>query len=280
MGYWQRQIRATGKFVIFSLVVLYYLGSSYLYRAFVWNNLKRKEFHARNVSQVTRWACACMAIQRTYLNPPPPDRQYLFLGNHLGFLDIFILSSMRPTLFVTSVEMRETPFLGLMCELGGCLFVERRSRKSLVQEISEIRSLLKDGFSIAIYPEGTSGDGSRILPFKKSLLTAATESGVPLKVMVINYLKVNGQKVDHGWREYVFWYGDLQFFPSLWRIFTLQSIEVELSFHEEIHVSAKHDRREVAAKAQAIVEKHYVPVPFPAGHSSQTSTPSSTSPSH
>lgn len=260
---WQTQLRATRKFAIFLGIVVYYLGSSYLYRAFVWNDVKRKRFHTLNVSRVTRWGCNAMAIRRNYINPPPDDNQFLFLGNHLGFLDILILSSMRPTLFVTSVEMRETPFLGLMCEMGGCLFVERRSRKTLVQEIGEIRKLLREGLSIAIYPEGTSGDGSRVLPFKKSLLTAATESGVPLKVMVINYRKVNDEQVNHAWREYVFWYGDLQFFPALWRLLTLESLEVDLSFHEEIHVSAEHDRREVAAQAQAIVEKHYTPVPFP-----------------
>lgn len=260
---WRTQFRATIKFFIYIAIVIYYLGTSYLYRAVVQNDLKRKRFHTRNVSRVTRWACDLMGMKRNYVNVPPHDKQFLFLGNHLGFLDILILSSLRPTLFVTSVEMRETPFLGLMCEMGGCLFVERRSRKTLVKEIRDIRNLLKEGLNIAIYPEGTSGDGSKVLPFKKSLLTAATESGVPLKVMVINYRKVNGQPVDHRWREYVFWFGDLQFFPALWRLLTLDSIEVDLSFHDEIHVSVDHDRREIAATAQAIVEKHYIPIPFP-----------------
>lgn len=265
----QRQLRAVLKFFFFLSIVIIYLSSSYFVRLFVWNDIRRKRCHTIIVSWVTHWACGLLGIQRHYINPPKPGEQFLFLGNHLGFLDILILSSMRPTMFVTSVEMRETPFLGLLCEMGGCLFVERRSRKSLVQEIEQIRSLLKQGFSIAIYPEGTSGDGSKVMPFKKSLLTAATESGVPIKVMVINYRKVNNQNVSHAWREYVFWYGELAFFPTLWRLFTLRSIDVDLSFHDEIHVSADHDRREIAAQAQAIVEKHYTPIPFPSSSPSQ-----------
>ncbi|PWU17493.1 MAG: 1-acyl-sn-glycerol-3-phosphate acyltransferase [Bdellovibrio sp.] len=260
-----RTFRASYKFVLFIFYVTAYLSISYLGRLYFRSERKRREFHARTVTFVVSRGCKMLNIRRRYINVPSAEKSFLLVGNHLGFLDILVLASLRPTLFVTSMEMRETPLLGLLCEMGGCLFVERRNRLRILTEMEEIRSALKDGFSVALYPEGTSGDGSRVLPFKKSLLMAAAETGVPIKAMVINYRKINGEPMDHRWRDYVCWYGDLAFLPAIWRLFQLKSIDVDLSFHDEIHLTPDHDRRKVAALVQGIIEMHYDPIPFPEG---------------
>lgn len=258
-----RHLRALRKFIFFIFYAFFYISYSFIGRLIIRTPTGRRRFHAETVTMVTRGACTLLGIRRNYINPPPADKNFLFVGNHLGFLDVLVLSSFRPTLFVTSVEMRETPFLGLLCEMGGCHFVERRSRAGLMNEIGEIRKTLKDGFSVAIYPEGTSGDGSRILPLKKSLLMAGVASGVTLKIMVINYRKINGEKLTDQWRNYVCWYGDLYFFPALWRLFTLESIDVDLAFYDEMQIHESDDRREIAERIQGIFEKNFEKVPFP-----------------
>lgn len=255
--------RVTWKFVGFVLYVILYLGWSALGRLVVRDLDARKRFHAWTVHRVSHLALRLLSIRVTFKDPPAENRNFLFVGNHLGFLDVLLIASLRPMLFVTSVEMRETPFLGLLCEMGGCLFVERRSRSRLLSEINEIGVLLSRGFSIAIYPEGTSGDGSRVLPFKKSLLVAAGQAGVPIKPMVVNYRSINGEPMSHKWRDYVCWYGDLTFLPALWRLFTLRKIEAEISFFDEVAVAEGQAPREFTERLRAVIEANYVAIPFP-----------------
>lgn len=175
-------------------------------------------------------------------------------------LDILVISSLHPTLFITSVDMRQTWGLGFLTEMGGCLYVERRSRSKLNKEIEEIRLALKQGFSVVLYPEGTSSNGERVLPFKKSLLTAAAGTGVPILPMVINYRRVNGEAVSLKWRDYVCWYGDQTFFPALLRILSVQSVDVEIEFLKEVRVHSDKERREAATQIQALIEAKYTPI--------------------
>ena len=75
-----------------------------------------------------------------------PDQIGLVVGNHLGFIDIIAAASIRPNLFVTSQEMRNTPFLGLLTEMGGCIYVNRQSRTNILNELGEMIDYLKAGF--------------------------------------------------------------------------------------------------------------------------------------
>lgn len=259
----QDRLRGATRFSIFVVYVASYLIESSAGRLVLRGAVARRRFHARTVSRYTRGACRMMGVRVEAKDLPPPGQNYLLVGNHLGFMDILALASVKPGLFITSVEMRETPFLGTLCEMGGCLFVERRSRKKIVGEVGEIREALKQGFDIVLYPEGTSGDGEKILPFKKSLLISAAGTGVPIKVMVINYRRVNGEPMSDKWRDFVCWYGDMGFLPAIWGLFCLKSVDVEIGFHEEIHVHTDEDRHHVAETARSLVEKHFDPIPRP-----------------
>ena len=75
----------------------------------------------------------------------------LIVANHLSFWDILVLSSQIPCLYVTSIEVRETPLLGRLAVLGGCVFVERRSRDRIDSEIEQIRSELKQGKKVVLF---------------------------------------------------------------------------------------------------------------------------------
>lgn len=257
------RVRGFFRFMIFTVYVLSYLIESYVGRIFIRDLVARRRFHAKTVSRYTRGACDMMGVTVTTLNLPTDEQNFLLVGNHLGFMDILALASVKPCLFITSVEMRETPFLGTLCEMGGCLFVERRSRSGIVNEMGEIREATKQGFNVVLYPEGTSGDGARVLPFKKSLMTSVAGTGIPIKVMVINYRRINGEPMSDKWRNFVCWYGDMSFLPAIWNLFCLKSIDVEISFHEEVHVRSEEDRHHVAATVQALVEKHFDVIPRP-----------------
>lgn len=256
-------LRGLRRLLFFVIYCSAYLIESALGRLFLRTQEKRREFHSRVVSRYCRLGCFLLNVRVRAIGLPPPEKHFLLVGNHLGFLDILVTASVQPTLFITSVEMRETPLLGTLCEMGGCLFVERRSRANILNEMGEIREALQQGFSVALYPEGTSGNGEKVLPFKKTMLMAAAGTGVPIKVMVINYRKINDQPMSDIWRNYVCWYGDMTFGSALWRLLCLESIDVDLSFHEEVVVHSEEERQAIAARVQHLVETHYDPIPFP-----------------
>jgi 1-acyl-sn-glycerol-3-phosphate acyltransferase len=218
--------------------------------------------YAKAVSFYCRVARFIFNIKVDTTNMPPVDQPFLLVGNHLGILDIFVLSSVRNCLFITSVEMRDTPFLGTLCEMGGCFFVERRSRSNISSEIQHIREALKQGFNIVLYPEGTSTNGERVLPFKKSLMTAAAGTGVSILPMALNYTSVNGEPMSWKWRNQVCWYGDQTFLPAMRRLLSCCEVTARIDFLQPIECHSDEERRHVAENAQTQIEQKFVKIPL------------------
>jgi 1-acyl-sn-glycerol-3-phosphate acyltransferase len=164
--------------------------------------------------------------------------KYLLVSNHLSYIDIFILSIIFPTLFVTSIELKKTVFLGLMAALGGSLFVERRSISDIKREIGTISGLLSDGFTICFFPEATSSNGQKVLPFKSSFIESAIKSQTAVVPLCIKYTHIDGKKVDATNSDYVYYYGDMYFFPHLARLVTCRSVNVTITFLDVLSTSA------------------------------------------
>jgi 1-acyl-sn-glycerol-3-phosphate acyltransferase len=248
------------KLFFFLPIVVSYLLINMLYRVFVKDSVKRREFHSRSVTQYCRFANWYLNMKVTGLNLPPKEKNFLLVGNHLGFLDILCLSSLRNCLFVTSLDMRANSLLGPLTEMGGCLYVDRKNRSNIHNEIQEIRTFLKEGFCIVLFPEATSTNGEQVLPFKKSLMTSVAGTGVPIMPFVMNYRKVNGEPVSIKNRDVVCWYGGMGFLESFWRIMSAQSIEAEVKYLQEVHVESEEQRREIAATVEALVRENYSPI--------------------
>ena len=136
---------------------------------------------------------------------PALIKNKLVVSNHLSYLDVLCFSSLFPASYVTSVEIRETPVLGILCELCGCVFTERRRKFRTMdcheQEIQRMEKTLSSGINLVLFPEGTSTTGEEILPFKTSLLEV---SGIFLPMA----LKYNSPAVP--------WYGEMTFIPHFW----------------------------------------------------------------
>ena len=252
--------RVAWKSFLFITHILVFIMANLIWRQFLRDPLKRRAFYTRIVSYFCGRGLRFMKFKINVINLPPAEKNFLLVGNHLGMLDILVLSSIKPSLFITSMEMKNTPFLGLLTELGGCLYVERRSRDNISGEINEIRLALEQGFSVGLYPEGTSTDGRQVLPFKKSLLVSGAGTGVPVLPMVINYRRVNGEPMSDKWRDNVFWYGDQTFLGAMLRIFELKSVEVDLEFLDPLVVQSEEQRREIAALLQAQISAKYTPI--------------------
>lgn len=198
-------------------------------------------------------------VQVSVKGKPHQGSSFLYVGNHTGFVDIFALSSVMPAVFVTSQEMRETPVLGDICEMAGCVFVERRSRTQIMNELGVLKEALEQGLNVVLYPEATSTDGSRVYPFKKTLMMAGPHAGRPIQPGCINYVDIGGEDFNTKSRDNVCWYGEMSFLRAMVNLLTTPYIKVEISFLEPIHVAADANRGEVAAIAHAAVAARFNP---------------------
>lgn len=256
----QAGLRGVIRFLLFILVILSFLAWSFVCHAFVRNPKRRLQVFSGNGNFFAKLIVKTFGIDLTVINKPTHDRVFLLVSNHMGFIDIVLLFSQFPLLFVTSKEMKETPFLGLLTEMGGCIYVERRSRSRIKEELGTIADTLKAGFRVVLYPEATSTNGEQVLPFKKTLLMSAGQAGVPIQPVVVNFREVNGEPFTTKWRDHLCWYGDIPFITSLWKSLTLKSVKAELKFLDEVHTTAESDRGEVATKVHAMIASEFVPV--------------------
>jgi len=182
---------------------------------------------------------------------------HLIISNHLSYVDILVIASLMPSVFITSVELKQTFPLGLFAWLGGCLFVERRSRAGLKREIEEIEKVLVQGTSVALFPEGTTSNGDTVRPFKNSLITAAITTGASLLPVCIRYRAANGCPVDPTNRDSLYYYGGTTFFQHLPRLLALRSIDVDCVVLRPIAAHQHQSRKDLASRAHQMISSVY-----------------------
>lgn len=237
-----------------------YAGSAIFGKYSIRDRDRRLEFFTKNVGTYTRRVLKNFNFD---IHPVGYDaklmseRNFLLVGNHLSYLDVLVLSSVQPCVFVTSVDMGEQFFLGDMAELGGSIFVERRHRGQIGNDIGVMAQTLRKGHNVVVYPEGTSSNGERVLPFKKSLLMSAVEAGVDVLPVVIKYTHINGEPFGPSNRDRVCWYGDMNFLPHFLGLMTLKNVRVEMHFLDPIAVSKESTRHELAEKTYGAISTVY-----------------------
>lgn len=260
----QSNIRSIYKYIAFVLLLLVYFFVGTIIYVTSKTVVERRRRFTKLANASARFCLWFGRIKVNVINPPPADEVCLLVGNHLGFIDILSAQAVGPLCFVTSREMHETPVLGLITEMGGCLYVDRRSRINILNEMQEMATEMKKGFRVILYPEATSTNGEQVLPFKKTLMMAAAYAECPIRPFVFNFKKVNGGPVEYKHRDSLCWYGDQTFPPAIWRAFSLASIDVEIEFLEPIYPKEGDDRTEITEKAYQQIKAKFIPFVKPA----------------
>ncbi|MGE3524038.1 MAG: lysophospholipid acyltransferase family protein, partial [Candidatus Dadabacteria bacterium] len=186
------------------------------------------------------------------------DKNYLIISNHLSYLDIFILFSEFPASFIASVdEVREMFLLGRITALSGGYFVERRNRSTLRADIDEIADILRLGINVALFPEGTTSTGEKVLPFKTPLINAAEKAGVEVLPICIKYMKINGEDIGPGNRDLVYFYGDMEFFSHVGKLLKVKGIDVEVTILEPLSVLSTGSRKDLSDNVYSAISSEY-----------------------
>lgn len=176
-------------------------------------------------------------------------RPTLFVANHSSYLDIMVLGGLVPGCFVSKAEVAAWPLFGQLAKLQRTVFIERKSRHVATHR-DALQRRLDGGDNLILFPEGTSSDGNRVLPFKSALFSVAerrVEGGtLAVQPVSIAYTGIDGMPVGYVLRPMFAWYGDMDLAPHLWTMAGCGRLTVTVTFHPAVDPESRATRREMA----------------------------------
>lgn len=231
----------------FALVMLH-LWTGVLVCAVIFPLMKE----AQRASFVRWWSRRLLTIARVEIRlcercDSAAGERVLIVANHVSWLDIFLLNSLRPCHFVAKADIRNWPMVGWMSEKAGTIFLARGKQREVRRVYAGLVHQIEAGRRIAFFPEGTTARQGSILPFHANLFEAAIEARVPIQPFAIRYLNARGE-LQHS----VDFLGDTSFVESMTAILKGGKITAELSQLPTISTAGAH-RREVAQAAQLAI---------------------------
>lgn len=195
-----------------------------------------------------RACCRILGLRVRRIGHPTAGRPVLFAANHISYLDITVFGSLIPGSFVAKREVRRWPLFGWLARLQRTVFIDRQVRSTARQRDS-IAVRLAAGDALILFPEGTSGDGNRVLPFKSALFSVAEErvAGTAIVQPVsIAYTRLDGMPIGRGLRPLFAWYGSMAMLPHLWTMIGLGAVEAVVQFHAPTTLAECGSRKDLA----------------------------------
>ncbi|EHH69411.1 1-Acyl-sn-glycerol-3-phosphate acyltransferase [Gluconobacter morbifer G707] len=192
-------------------------------------------------------------------------RPVVYVANHCSWLDIVVIGSVLPVVFVAKGEIGAWPLIGSAARVGGTIFVSR-NRRDTGREVAEMAARLRSGSDIVLFPEGTSSDGSRVLQFMSSFFAIAkpgrlerkeAEKAPPVLIQPISlvYDRLEGLPVGRSRRNVFSWYGDMDLTPHIWSFGQWRSMGATLLMHPPLDPDDFKSRKQLAnATFQAVNE--------------------------
>lgn len=116
-----------------------------------------------------------------------PDGGVLVVANHISWVDIYVINAMRACAFVCKEEVRDWPLIGWLVERSETIFIQRGNRAAAKRTAETLEQALRDETSVVVFPEGTTTNGTQLLPFRPALLQAAIDADAPVIPVALRY---------------------------------------------------------------------------------------------
>ncbi len=222
-----RTLRAGLRLVAVAFVTLFAYSAALAARAC---GLFSRRFAVRGQGWAYQvWSKALCRIfgVRVSVRGPAPKPPFFLVSNHLSYIDIFVLGTQLPCVFVAKAEIDGWPIFGAICRSVNTIFIDRRSKRKLPQILARIEEALGAGQGVVIFPEGTSGAGDCVMPFRSPLLEFAMSSAEGVHHATINYRAPAGETPTH---LAVSWWGDMPLGAHLREFLWLPHVEASVHF--------------------------------------------------
>lgn len=168
----------------------------------------------------------------------------MVVANHISWLDVFVINAIAETTFVCKDEVRNWPVLGMLCARTGTVFIDRGSRSAARRVNEALVARLGDGERIAVFPEGTTGDGTGLLAFRPALLQAAIDAATHVQPLALRYADPHGATAT----EFAY-AGETTMWQSLCAVAGARGVTANLAVLDAIP-AATAPRRDLAERAQ------------------------------
>ena len=199
-------------------------------------------------------------------------RSVVFASNHSSWLDVLVVGGALEACFVAKAEVGTWPLVRTVARLGRTVFVSRRARDT-GRERDAMRERLDAGDNLILFPEGTSSDGSRVLPFRSSFFSVVEERAGSARPMIqpvsVVYDQLAGLPMGRASRAVFAWYGDMDLGSHAWRLMQQRGLRATVLLHEPLDPAAYGSRKEVAqavwetvAAGAAALRQNRVAVPI------------------
>jgi len=212
--------------------------------------------------EIRRWSRQLLDILdvevRAYGAVPALARR-MVVANHLSWLDIFVIYSHAPGVFVAKSEIRDWPLLGALVAEVGTLFIVRGRRTHARHTNDLIAATLTAGRTVAVFPEGTTGEGEALGHFHAALLQPAIDAQAAILPVGLRYRTADGERAEAA--HYV---GEMSFARSLWRVVSQRKLVAELHITAPL-ATAESNRRALARAAEAAIARA-LDLPLPHRH--------------
>lgn len=214
--------------------------------------------------------CRLLGVRVTVEGRLAERGSVLFIANHVSWLDIPVISAAVPVSFVAKKEVASWPFVSWLARLQRTVFVDRTRRTSVGDTADEMIVRLASGDNVVLFPEGTSSDGGRVLPFKTSLLAAAkpsrgtsgtntgTQPGAVVQTLAIVYTHIHGLPVGRADRPMIGWFGDMELPRHVLDLIAATPIQATVRLGEPVPLAAFADRKDLARHGENEVRAHVV----------------------
>ncbi len=204
-----------------------------------------------------RSCCRIMDLELVVQGRQETGPSTLFVANHTSYLDISVLGAAVAGSFVAKAEVSGWPLFGWLAKLQRTVFVDRRPTQAGKQK-DAITARLEKGERLILFPEGTTSDGNRVLPFKRALFAVAQQriDDKPLAVQPVSiaYSGFSNLPMDRDMRPTFAWYGDMELMPHAWRFLGAGTLTVVVQFHPAVTIEdAGGDRRKLAEMCEETV---------------------------
>lgn len=214
--------------------------------------LTPKAWHNR-IAQ--RWAQKILAMLGIHIHrhgtmPDLHTRGAIIVSNHMSWLDIWLIYSIRPVRFISKADVRSWPVIGFLAQQSGTLFIQRERRHHTAEILQQAAELLKEGDCIGLFPEGTTTDGTRLLPFHSSLFQAAVIHQAPVELFTIRYYLPDGS-IDTA----PAYHGNLTLVESFRNVLARRHIQVDITCLGTLDTHGK-TRREITLAAETAIATH------------------------
>ncbi len=222
--------------------VLLHLLIGYARSYLVWPKLDEQGWH----DETARWSgklLTILGIELTVQGQARPGAK-LVVSNHISWLDIVAINAVVPSRFVSKAEVGQWPLVGRLVTAAGTLYLVRERRRDAMRVLGLMSKAMREGHTVAVFPEGTTGDGHGVMHFHANLLQAAIDAPAPVQPVVLRY-----SDPAHAVSPIAAYVGDTTLMQSLWWIVTAKGLQVHAHILP-LQAAAHADRRALADQLQ------------------------------